>query len=144
MNVFNYVILSRKRQLPDDDRMIETCRWIFKSFNVNNLSVCIGWCADQVTLRSARCNDKNNNCIYYKYFADMKGTIYGNRLPRGTQVKKKIGNSCSLVCKLAAKVHHRHVIRRNKPQCFEVSSSFSITFGLSIPSNPAKPVCYTQ
>jgi len=38
--------------------MIETCRSIFKSFNVNNLSVCIGWCADQVTLRSARCNDK--------------------------------------------------------------------------------------
>ena len=31
-----------------DDRMIETCRSIFKSFNVNNLSVCIGWCADQV------------------------------------------------------------------------------------------------
>ena len=31
----------------------------FKSFNVNNLSVCIGLCADQVTLRSARCNDKD-------------------------------------------------------------------------------------
>ena len=31
---------------------------IFESFNVNNLSVCIGWCADQVTLRSAPCNDK--------------------------------------------------------------------------------------
>jgi len=30
--------------------MIETCRRIFKSFNVNNLSVCIGWCADQVKL----------------------------------------------------------------------------------------------
>jgi len=28
--------------------MIETCRSIFKSFNVNNLSVCIGWCADQI------------------------------------------------------------------------------------------------
>ena len=27
--------------------MIETCRSIFKSFNVNSLSVCIGWCADQ-------------------------------------------------------------------------------------------------
>ena len=50
MNVFNNVILARNRQLPDDDdRMIETCRSIFKSFNVNNLSVCIGWCADQVT-----------------------------------------------------------------------------------------------
>ena len=41
--------------------MIETCRSIFKSFNVNNLSVCIGWCADQVTLRSARCNGKDLN-----------------------------------------------------------------------------------
>ena len=50
MNVFNNVILARNRQLPDDDRMIETCRSIFKSFNVNNLSVYIGWCADQVTL----------------------------------------------------------------------------------------------
>ena len=35
----NNVILARNRQLPDDDRMIETCRSIFKSFNVNNLSV---------------------------------------------------------------------------------------------------------
>ena len=34
---------------------------VAKSFNVNNLSVCIGWCADQVTLRSARCNDKHVN-----------------------------------------------------------------------------------
>ena len=59
VNVFNNVILARNRQLPDDDRMIETCRSIFKSFNVNNLSVCIGWCADQVTLRSARCDDKD-------------------------------------------------------------------------------------
>ena len=59
MNVFNNVILARNRQLPDDDRIIETCRSIFKSFNINNLSVCIGWCADQVTLRSARCKDKD-------------------------------------------------------------------------------------
>ena len=49
MNVFNNVILARNRQLPDDDRMIETCQSIFKSFNINNLSVCIGWCTDQVT-----------------------------------------------------------------------------------------------
>jgi len=58
VNVFNNVILARNRQLPDDDRMIETCLSIFKSFNVNSLSVCIGWCADQVNLRSAGCNDK--------------------------------------------------------------------------------------
>ena len=45
LNVFNNVILARNRQLPHDDRMIETCRSIFKSFNVNNLSVCIGWYA---------------------------------------------------------------------------------------------------
>jgi len=57
VNVFNNVILARNRQLPDDDRMTETCRSIFKSFNVNNISVCIGWCADQVTLNpiSLRC-----------------------------------------------------------------------------------------
>ena len=30
VNVFNYVILARNRQLPDDDRMIETCRRILK------------------------------------------------------------------------------------------------------------------
>ena len=59
MNVFNNVILARNKQLPDDDRMIETCRSIFKSFNINNLSVCTGWFTDQVTLRSARCKDKD-------------------------------------------------------------------------------------
>jgi len=48
VNVFNKVILARNRQLPDDGRMIETCRSIFKSFNMNNLSVCISWCTDQV------------------------------------------------------------------------------------------------
>ena len=50
MNVSNNVILARNRQLPDDDRMIETCWSICKSFNINNLSVCIGWCADQVNI----------------------------------------------------------------------------------------------
>ena len=47
----------------DDDRMIEKCRSIFKCFNVNNLCVCIGWCADQVTLRIARCDDKHKVLI---------------------------------------------------------------------------------
>ena len=47
MNIFNNVILAMNRQLPDDDQMIETCWSIFRSFNVNNLSVCIGWYADQ-------------------------------------------------------------------------------------------------
>ena len=60
VDVFNNVILARSRQLPDDDRMIEIFRSIFKRFNVNNLSVCIGWCADQVILRSVRCNDKDS------------------------------------------------------------------------------------
>jgi hypothetical protein len=55
MNVFNNVILARNRQFPDDDRMIETCRSIFKSFNVNNLTVCIGWCAAQVILIGSYC-----------------------------------------------------------------------------------------
>jgi hypothetical protein len=28
------------------------------------------------------------DCINYKHFAHMKGRIYENNLPRGTQVKK--------------------------------------------------------
>jgi hypothetical protein len=28
-----------------------------------------------------------------KFFANMKGTIYGNRLPRGMQVKKRLGTT---------------------------------------------------
>jgi hypothetical protein len=50
--------------------MMETCRSIFQSFNVNNLSVCIGWCADQVTLRSARCNDKEAQ--YYHNVSEIR------------------------------------------------------------------------
>ena len=64
MNVFSNVILARNRQLLDDDRMIETCRSIFKSFNVNNLSVCIGWCADQGT-----------NANLGQYFATLRGVL---------------------------------------------------------------------
>jgi len=30
VNVFNNAILARNRQLPDDDRMIETCRSMWK------------------------------------------------------------------------------------------------------------------
>jgi hypothetical protein len=30
----------------------------------------------------------NNTCINYKHVANMKSTIYGNGLPRETQVKK--------------------------------------------------------
>jgi len=30
VNICNNAILARNRQLPDDDRMIETCRSIFK------------------------------------------------------------------------------------------------------------------
>ena len=44
---------------------------IFESFNVNNLSVCIGWCADQVTLRSARCNDKEDSTPFPVFLLDM-------------------------------------------------------------------------
>jgi hypothetical protein len=33
----------------------------------------------------------NSNYINYRHFANMKGKIYGNRLPRGTQVEN-IGN----------------------------------------------------
>jgi hypothetical protein len=31
-----------------------------------------------------------SNWINWKYFVNIKGTIYGNRLPRGTQVKKTL------------------------------------------------------
>jgi hypothetical protein len=33
----------------------------------------------------------NSSDINYKYFANMKGKIYGNWLPRGTRVKKALG-----------------------------------------------------
>jgi hypothetical protein len=35
----------------------------------------------------------NNKYINYKYFANITGTIYGNRLPKGTQVKKSMETS---------------------------------------------------
>ena len=50
VNVFSNVILARNRQLPDDDRMIETCRCIFKSFNVNKFK-CVHW----LVYRSSDC-----------------------------------------------------------------------------------------
>jgi len=68
VNVFNNVILARNRLLPDDDRMIETCWSIFKSFNVNSLCVCVRWCANQVTLRSARCNDKDDCFLFHVFW----------------------------------------------------------------------------
>ena len=58
VNVFNNVILARNRQLPDDDRMIETCRSICKSFNISNLSVYIGWCTDKCMLQVNTRTDK--------------------------------------------------------------------------------------
>jgi len=36
VNIFKNVILARNRQLPDDDRMIETCRSIFKNVLIQN------------------------------------------------------------------------------------------------------------
>ena len=48
LKLFTLKLLKMLRHV-DDDRMNEICRNISKSFNVNNLSVCIGWCADQVT-----------------------------------------------------------------------------------------------
>ena len=33
----------------------------------------------------------NGNCINYEHFANVKGTVYGNMLPRGTQVKNVWG-----------------------------------------------------
>ena len=85
MNVFNNVILTRNRQDPDDDRMIETCRSIFKSFNVNNLSVCIGWCTDQVT----GYNNNNNEMLY---ILDLFATIL-EVLVKQTRLKR---NGCVL------------------------------------------------
>jgi len=58
-----HIVLCRSsavRSAPDCVcRVLCCCRSIFKSFNTNNLSVYIGWCTDQVTLRSARCKDKD-------------------------------------------------------------------------------------
>ena len=71
MNVFNNVILARNWQLPDDDRMIETSRSIFKSFNINNLSVCIGWCTDRVNNN----NNNNNNKPKEKFGSSTRKTF---------------------------------------------------------------------
>ena len=79
MNIFNNVILARNRQLPDDDRMIETCRSIFKSFNINNLSVCIGWCTDQVTCEVHGATVKktdNIKVVNFAYFYIKVHTVY--------------------------------------------------------------------
>jgi hypothetical protein len=53
-------------------------------------------------------------------------------------------SSSSKVCNLVAKVHHKHVIRRNKPECVGGPSACNLTFGLWIPANSANSVCYTQ
>ena len=83
MNVFSNVILARNRQLPDDDRMIETRRSIFKSFNINNLSVCIGWCADQANAimlseRESRLSEVHK-CLAW-LFQHLTGLIWGHIL----------------------------------------------------------------
>jgi hypothetical protein len=72
----------------------------------------------------------------------MNGTVYENRLPRVTQVKKRLGTTALRYVKLVVKVHRKHIIRRYKPEYFEVHPH--IIFGLSMPSNSAKPVCYMQ
>ena len=104
MKVFNNVILARKRQLPDDDdRLIETCRSIFKSFNVNNLSVCIGWCADQVTLRIARCYDKDYKTDFslniYKYMQSNFSVEYHVKIHLPADMLKNLCWLCTLPCK---------------------------------------------
>ena len=87
--LFNNVILASSRQLPDDDRMTETCRSVFKSFNVNNLSVCIGWCADQVTLRSARCNGKDDLLICSGTWHSLYVTKPGAKWPSTLKLLEK-------------------------------------------------------
>ena len=48
-------IIIRELSVPCKNYIIKN----IKSFNINNLSVCVGWCTDQVTLRSARCKEKD-------------------------------------------------------------------------------------
>ena len=79
VNVFNNVILARNIQLPDDDRMTETCRSIFKSFNVNNLSVCIGWCADQVSLTNVLANENQRQGLSTMRLWNCKPAIHYKR-----------------------------------------------------------------
>jgi len=77
VNVFNNVILARNRQLPDGDRMIETCRSIFKSFNtsINNLSVCIGWCTDQIKMDVG---ELECNALYLDLSSSGQGLVAGS------------------------------------------------------------------
>ena len=93
MNVFNNIILARNRQIPDDDRMIETRRSIFKSFNINNLSVCIGWCTDQIIL-----------------------LVYRRRLNLVSLIKRKsIGSRCSrIACREVFETKRKEIKWRRK------------------------------
>jgi len=48
--------------LPEDNRMIETCRIVFKCFNVNFrlvTTIYVHLLACYVKLQNARCNDKD-------------------------------------------------------------------------------------
>jgi len=51
-------------------RRIETCRSNFKSFNTNNFMCvhCLVYCTNQVTLRNARCNDKDKDKDFIQYY----------------------------------------------------------------------------
>ena len=61
--------------------MIETCGSIFKSFNINNLSVCIGWCTDQVTLPSWHYEGICwNACYVLMYICSCKQCICYNEI----------------------------------------------------------------
>ena len=67
--------------------MIEICRRIFKSFNVSNLSVCIVWCTDQATLRSARCNGKGKMFVFISFEHLPEIFLIVRRIERDTVIK---------------------------------------------------------
>ena len=126
--------------------MIEWSKYVgafLESFNVNNLSVCIGWCADQVILIGYDFVSKNFNLFYDSYdmhkFQIWIRTAISHRLlsakarfqPRSVHVirvvlyKVTLGQVSlrllrfSLVCIIPPVLHghfHRHVAlaRRTK------------------------------
>jgi hypothetical protein len=64
----------------------------------------------------------NSNYISHKHFAHMKGTIYGNRLPRGMKVKKGWGTTliCTLLklCIFGNGCTHNNVIENRKVKLY--------------------------
>ena len=76
---------------------------IFKSFNLNNLSVFIAWCTDQVTLRSARCDDKDKYWNVASCWLYSENIVSDSKL--GNDESKEINRISSSVLQCSTKLN---------------------------------------